>query len=148
MRCRGSIVALAALLACGCTRQEQSQRALIGEMRKAIGDVKSWNDERQALVEASYAQRRKSLDDAFDADVKESAALEKDWVIEHRRAYVAAMEATWRAQQASVQAHQRTQENLAGVDDGLARLGMMSEMREGWIRKAGELGKEVGNGAR
>lgn len=121
---------IALMITSGCTPQEQAQRALIAEMRQGITDLRSWQSQRQDLVDGFYRQRRQTLDDAFDADVRAAGNIEPEWVIEARVAYAAAMEANWKAQAASAMSEARASENLAAIDEGLQHLAWISELRQ------------------
>src|SRR5512133_3068788 len=117
---RMGLVVIGALL-CGCSQQEQAQRALMERMDGGLMELSQWQGERQEVLEDFYRQRRGMLDDAFDADVKSPVALplEPEWVIEHRKAYVAALEAMWKQESASAQANAQADRNLEALRHGL-----------------------------
>ncbi|GEM_PF-5067153 len=128
MRWIGAIV-LGALSA-GCTAQEQAQQQLIGSMQAGLKDLATAQQQRQELVDGFYQQRRQVLDDAFDQDVRTVESLERDWVIEHRRAYMLGCEALWKQQQVSARAGEQLQQNLRTIGEGLAALAQVSQVRE------------------
>ncbi len=130
------------MLLCGCSQQEEAQRRMIGRMQIGLAEVRQAQDQRQQAMQELYAGRRRVLDAAFDQDVKQAAALDAAWVIDHRKAYSAALEAMCRQEQASTEAHARMRQNLQVIDEGLQRLGWMSELRENWGKA---LEKEVDN---
>lgn len=120
----------AALLSGGCARQELAQQALITQMSAGLKDLRAFSDQRQQLVDSYYANQRRSLDDAFDLDFKDAPALDPAWVIEHRKAYIAAMEALFLARLASQAAHQQALTNFTTLDDALGKLRWLSELRQ------------------
>lgn len=66
--------------------------------------------------------QRERLDEAFDADVRDRAELSADWVIEHRKAYSAAMDVLNRQRSASDQADAVTRRNLDAMNEAMKRL--------------------------
>ena len=126
---RLGVIVLTALLA-GCTAQEQAQQQLLGSMQAGLKDLATAQQQRQELVDGFYQQRRQVLDDAFDQDVRAVELLDRDWVIEHRRAYMLGCEAVWKQQQASARAGEQLQQNLRTVGEGLAALAEVSRVRQ------------------
>lgn len=139
-----TIVILAAALLAGCTAQEQAQQQLIGGMQSGLKEIATAQQQRQELLDSFYTRRQRDLDDAFDQDVRGRAALDAEWVIEHRRAYLLGCESLWKQQQASALAGEQLQRNLRTIDEGLSALAAMSRMRQ---RIGGVLeGKEQDHG--
>lgn len=128
---RLGVIVLGALLAgAGCTAQEQAQQQLIGSMQAGLKDLGAAQEQRQQLVDELYGQRRRVLDEAFDQDVRNVATLERDWVVEHRRAYMLACEMVWKQQQISARAAEQMQQNLRTIGEGLAALAKVSQFRQ------------------
>lgn len=116
--------ALSLMLFCsgGCAQFSQVQIDLLSQSRRGIEHARTSLDDRSRLISAYHTLQRKRLDDAFDADVLERAELSADWVIEHRRAYAAAVDAVASARAKSVQADLSARENLDAVDQALQRV--------------------------
>lgn len=144
----GLIGVLIALV--GCTSQELAQQGLIRQMDGGLEEIRAAADQRQRLLEELYAGRRQRLDEAFDADVHQRQELEGAWVIEHRRAYRAALEGLWQQEQASREAHLGTRQNLEAVREGLRQLEMISRQRKQWWETVEQLKdrKEVNDAQR
>jgi hypothetical protein len=106
----------------GCSQFSQVQLDLLQQSRKGIELTRTSLDEKSKLIDAYHALQRKRIDDAFEQDVRDRANLDADWVIEHRRAYAAALDAIASAHAASVDADRATKENLAAVDQALQRM--------------------------
>jgi len=124
---------IALIMTGGCVSMEQAQQTLIGEINGGLTRLAEWQEDRQELIAGFYRQQREMLDEGFDDDVKSSERLEADWVIAHRRGYVAGLEAIWVAQKQSELSYQRAREDLRAIGDGLGLLRRMSELRAGWM---------------
>ena len=136
------------MLACGCTRQEQAQQQLITQLQAGLGSLREFSQGRQQMIGEHYQQRRSVLDDAFDDDVRQAPQLDGSWVVAHRQAYMAGMEALWRAERSSEMSHQQAMDNLLAISEGLERLRWISEMRENWGKTLGLVNGEVQNAKR
>src|SRR5437773_3154323 len=88
----------------GCAEYTAIQMNLVEQARKGVAITQKSLVEKSQVIEQYEKQQRRRLDDAFDADVRENASLSGDWVIEHRRAYSAALDALVQQQQASREA--------------------------------------------
>jgi hypothetical protein len=106
----------------GCAPYTAVQMNLIEQARKGIAITQKSLAEKSQIIEQYEKQQRKRLDEAFDADVRENATLTSDWVIEHRRAYSAALDALNNQRQATRDARQTDQRNLQAIDDALNRV--------------------------
>ena len=129
------IMALAAgalLGAAGCAPTETAQQALLGQARRAVTQIRQAETQRAQVMQDLYASRRQRLDDGFDNDVRSRPTLEAAWVIEHRQAYVAAMEAMLQQQAATGQAQETTQRDLEAIDLALQKLNWFSAIRANW----------------
>lgn len=108
--------------ATGCAQYSQVQIDLLNQSRKGIELAKQSFEEKSAAVSAYHAVQRRRLDDAFDADVSERSDFSAAWIIEHRRAYAAALDALATAKLASIHSDQTARENLDAVDLALQRV--------------------------
>src|SRR5436309_5113519 len=98
-----TIVLMLLLGAGGCAQWTQVQLDLVTQARRGVANVQKRDDERAATAHELAALRRQRLDQAFDQDVRERSWLDGDWVIGHRKAYAAALDA-YAKQQASAEA--------------------------------------------
>ena len=106
----------------GCAQYTSIQMNLVEQARKGVAITQKSLAEKSQVIEEFEKQQRRRLDDAFDADVRENASLSVDWVIEHRRAYSAALDALAVQRQATRDAQIADERNLAAVDDALNRV--------------------------
>lgn len=106
----------------GCSQFSQVQIDLLTQSRRGIENAKASLDDRSRLISAYHTLQRKRLDDAFDADVSERSDLSADWIIEHRKAYAAAVDAVASARVQSVQSDLSARQNLDAVDQALQRV--------------------------
>jgi len=109
-------------LLAGCAPYADAQLALITQARRGLQRVEAAQAERAKLVEQYHRLQRVSLDQAFDDDVREREVLDPAWVIDHRRAYAAAVDALWTQQIASRDAEAAAAANLRAADQALQRL--------------------------
>jgi hypothetical protein len=111
-----------------------AQTALVEQARKGVALAAASQGEHGALIDQLQKLRRQRMDEGFDADVREAPALSADWVIEHRQAYAAGLDAlnTWHA--AAVSADLAAAENLKAVDAALERLGWLQSVGMGLMR--------------
>ena len=106
----------------GCAQYTAVQMNLLEQARKGIAITQKSLADKSQLIEQYEKQQRKRLDEAFDADVREDANLTGDWVIEHRRAYAAALDAMSAQQQAGREAQLADKSNLEAIDNALQRV--------------------------
>jgi hypothetical protein len=106
----------------GCSQFSQVQLDLLQQSRKGIELTQKSLEEKSQFINAYHAVQRKRIDEAFDEDVRNRADLDADWVIEHRRAYAAALDAIASARAASIDADRVTKENLSAMDQALQRI--------------------------
>ena len=106
----------------GCAKYAQVQIDLLQQSRHAVQLTRTSLDEKSKLAGAYHSLQRQRLDEAFDEDVRNRLDLTSDWVIEHRRAYAAALDAIASARAASVAADQTTKQNLDAMDEALQRV--------------------------
>jgi hypothetical protein len=125
----------------GCAQYTAIQMNLVEQARKGVAITqKSLAEKSQVLEEYEKLQRRR-LDEAFDADVRENHSLSSDWVIEHRRAYSAALDALFNQQQATRDAQLADERNLAAIDDALARVLWLQSVELHWANLPQEINK-------
>lgn len=109
-------------LIAGCAPYADAQLALITQARRGLELVEQSHAERGLLI-AHYQQvQRHQLDDAFDDDVRQRESLDGDWVIEHRRAYAAALDALSAQRTATRDADAAAAANLQAISQSLDRL--------------------------
>ena len=106
----------------GCAQYTAVQMNLLEQARKGIAITQKSLADKSQLIEQYEKQQRKRLDEAFDADVREHSNLSSDWVIEHRRAYAAAIDGFAAQQIASRDSAVIDQKNLQSIDDALQRV--------------------------
>ena len=117
-------IVLTALLAlgAGCAEYQDAQIQLINQAQKGLALVSQAKVSETARADALDRLQRKGLDDAFDRDVREREELSPDWVIEHRKAYVAGLEAVQAQRSAARAAIEANARNIEAVDAALKAL--------------------------
>jgi len=106
----------------GCGTFTGAQLQLVQEARRGL-ELESQNAaQRGQFVENYYALQRQRLDAAFDEDVRQTAALSGDWVIEHRKAYSAALEAINHQQNLADLSESTAARNREAINLALQRL--------------------------
>ena len=94
------LLVLLLFTATGCASYQQEKLDLLQPARNGLVLCDQSRQELRALADELDALRRKQLDEAFDADVQARQPLSADWVIEHRRAYAAGLQAMYAARAA------------------------------------------------
>jgi hypothetical protein len=124
------------MLSAGCAPYTQVQMTLVEQARRGVAQVAQAAQAHEDAAEQLYTAKRQRLDEAFDADVREREAREgtvgADWVIEHRRAYAAGVDAMERQRAAAQAASEVTRRNLRAVDDALQRLAWLQSLELQW----------------
>ncbi len=115
-------LAIALLIASGCAPYTEAQMRLAEQSRRGIELCRAAHAEREQFIEQYFKVQRSRLDDAFDADVRETEMLDPDWVIEHRRAYAAAIDVFAAQRLASLEAGRTLSRNLDAIDAALSRI--------------------------
>jgi hypothetical protein len=105
----------------GCTPYARVQMDLAEQARRGVGLLEMSLAQKRELVEQHHALRRQRLDEAFDADVRQTE-LSADWVIEARQAYAIGLDALHAQAEASRQANRVESANVQAIDRALARL--------------------------
>src|SRR5262245_15245055 len=103
----------------GCAQYAQVKTDLIDQARRGVQMTSASLHERSLLIAKYHAQQRKLLDDAFDEDVRARDALSADWIIEHRLAYAAGLDALAAARRASDEASVSDQRTLDAIHKSL-----------------------------
>lgn len=115
---------LSILTLAGCQPYIDAESHLSEQAIKGIALVRDSQEEQSAVVVQYHGLQRQLLDQAFDADVRERPAdgLSADWIVEHRKAYAAALDLLARQRQSAEQADQVTRSNLAAISLSLEQL--------------------------
>ncbi len=106
----------------GCGRYIEAQVSLTQQARRGLEFVRDAQTQRAQLIDQYHESQVKRLDDAFDADVVARPQLTADWVLEHRKAYTAALQALAKMHAASVNAQAAAARNLEAIDSALGKL--------------------------
>lgn len=111
----------------GCASYTQSKIDLTAQAQKGVGLVRQGVSERTADSERAAAALRERLDAAFDADVatREAGSLSTDWIIAHRKAYAAAIDAFEQRRATAIAADAAVLRTLNAIDLALSQLQQM-----------------------
>jgi hypothetical protein len=125
---------LAVATAAGCQPYVAAQMDLVTQARRGVALTQKSFDERSRTVADALSLRRRLLDEAFDDDVRQRSpdALTPAWVIEHRKAYAAGLDALNTQAVASRDADAADRRNLAAVDDALKQLAWLASVQLKW----------------
>lgn len=110
------------LLPAGCAPYTDAQIALITQARRGLDLIEQSQSERGRLIADYHQLQRHQIDDAFDDDVHQRESLDPEWVIEHRRAYAAALDALGAQRIASRDADAAAVANLHAIEQSLDRI--------------------------
>ena len=120
----------------GCAPLMDAQSNLTAQARRGI-DLAQSNQANFTAVHDELARlKRQRLDDAFDADVRdrgERGDLTAEWVIAHRAAYAAGLEAYAKEDQALRASDAIGRRNLQAVDAALERLQFLQSIQNRWL---------------
>ena len=120
----------------GCAPLMEAQSNLVVHARRGI-DVAQANQATFTVVHDELERlKRQRLDDAFDADVRErdeKGELTAEWVIAHRAAYAAGLEAYAKQDQALRASDAIGRRNLQAVDAALERLQFLQSIQNRWL---------------
>jgi hypothetical protein len=123
---------LLALLTGGCADYTAAQMQLTEQARRGIALTSESIAGKSQLIEQLHALQRRRMDEAFDADVRETGDLSAQWVIEHRRAYAAGLDALATQPEASRQAAETDQRNLSAARQALEQLLWLQSLQLRW----------------
>ena len=126
-----TLISLAASFANGCAPHAQVQSQLVDQAWRGVAALEQSLEQKSQIVAQHHALRRQQLDAAFDADVaqRDPSKLGARWVIEHRRAYAAALDALSAARTASVQADEADRRNAQATLEALDRLRWLQSLQ-------------------
>lgn len=122
-------ISLLTMLLSGCAPYFDAQSALVIQTRKGLDRLEHSLGEKSQLVSAFHDSRRRQLDDAFDQDVRERSDLSAEWVIEHRRAYSAALDALAGARASSAEAGESDRRTILAMRAALERLEWLQSLQ-------------------
>jgi hypothetical protein len=106
----------------GCDTLTAAQLDLVQQAQRGLQLENQAATERAQFVQNYYQLQRTRLDQAFDADVRETADLSPTWVIEHRKAYAAAIDVVHRQQSIAAEAEATSARNRGAINAALDRL--------------------------
>ena len=95
---------------------------LVEQARRGLDLTKATQADHAQLVSQLYQLQQQRLADAFDADVREKKDFSVDWIIEHRKAYAAALSAVQKQQALGAEVNATALRNLGAVDAALQRV--------------------------
>src|SRR5688500_5991219 len=129
------LTALLIALITGCADYVQVQSQLVEQTSRGVAALQQSLEQKSQIVARHHALQRERLDDAFDEDVRrrDASQISADWVIEHRRAYAAAVDALSAARFASVQADEVDRRNVTATLDALDRLRWLPSIQLRWV---------------
>lgn len=120
-------------ICCGCSSYTQVQMQLVEQARRGVELSRQTLVVKGELSERLQTLQRERLDEAFDADVREAGDLSPEWIIEHRRAYAAGLEALTTQHAASAEADGIANRNLEATDLALQRLEWLLSIQLDWM---------------
>ena len=126
---------LSIALVVGCAPYVEVQSQLVEQTSRGVAALQQSLEQKSQIVARHHTMQRERLDDAFDEDVlqRDASQLTSDWVIEHRRAYAAAVDALSAARFASVQANETDRRNADATRDALDRLRWLQQVQLRWV---------------
>ena len=135
---RSALAMLLAFLfvsATGCASSTRAQMGLTNQARKGVAMWAAREEGRIAEVASQHTDRRRELDSAFDADVRQraatGAAIDAGWVIESRKAYAIGVESLARSESAVKQSAETARANAAATESLLVKLQSLQSARLG-----------------
>jgi hypothetical protein len=130
---RTMLIVILSLFA-GCAPLMDAQSDLLAQARRGLEIAQTNSAGAGAVYDQLTALKRKHLDDAFDADVREREGdLTPEWVVAHRVAYAAALDAYAKENQSLRASDDVARRNLAAVDVALQRLQFLQSIQNRWL---------------
>jgi hypothetical protein len=117
------------LLITGCVAYTRTEIALADQARKGLTLLRAVHADHAALAGRLTELQRKQLDAAFDTDVREAAELSPDWIVEHRKAYSAGLDALAQQRAASTSAASAAARNVEAAEAALLELQRLQNAR-------------------
>ena len=117
-----AMLAAMMLLVGGCGTFTEAQMQLTEQARRGVTLCRQAMEEREQLVQRLNTIERERMDEAFDGDVLDQPELSAEWVIEHRKAYSAALAALERRRSSSIEATTMARRNFDATEAALQRL--------------------------
>jgi hypothetical protein len=123
------ILHTSALFLIGCVPYTKTEIALAEQARKGLTILRAVHADHTALAGRLTELQRKRLDEAFDADVRDARELSADWIVEHRKAYSAGVDALNTQKAASTSAASAAARNVDAAEAALAELQRLQNAR-------------------
>ena len=117
------------LLLTGCVPYTKAEMALAEQARKGLTIVRAAHADHAAMAGRLTELQRKQLDEAFDADVRDARELSADWIVEHRKAYAAGVDALNIQKAASTSAASAAARNVEAAEAALRELQRLQNAR-------------------
>ncbi len=135
-RIKRTILLSAGLLSiAGCAPYARVQVDLIDQSRQGIANALAADVVFTASADQLLALHRQRLDAGFDADLRDQPTLSIDWLITHRQAYAAAIDALADRKAATHQQRLTAASNLQAIDQALAQLRYLQTLPLSWFSK-------------
>ena len=127
-----TFVALLALMCAGCTPYVDAQMQLTEQARRGVALAQKALADKKRIVEQYHQLQRAQIDAAFDLDVRERdrANLTPQWIVEHRKAYAAVIDALDAQANASRAADDSTTRTLTAAEDALKQLIILQSFQQ------------------
>ena len=125
-------IVLIALLCAGCTPYVDAQMQLTEQARRGVAIAQKALADKKRVVEQYHKLQRAQIDAAFDLDVRERdrANLTPQWIVEHRKAYAAVLDALDAQAAASRAADDSTTRTLSATEDALKQLLILQSFQQ------------------
>lgn len=117
-----TLICSAAMLLAGCQQWTGVQRDLVTQADRGVSMVGSSIDQQHTLLLAEQDGRRRRLDKAFIADVRQQVLIDQDWIVEAGLAYGAAIDAMHESRRSLDAGHAADVANLSATRAALGRL--------------------------
>ena len=111
----------------GCQLVSGTERELIGYSQQGVAMLRQGITEKSAVIDQFHQLRRKQLDDAFDADVRDRQSLDAKWVIDARKAYAIGLDALREDQTQSLRATSSQLHTADSIKTALEKLQMLRD---------------------
>jgi hypothetical protein len=121
-----------AITCAGCMPYVDAQMQLTEQARRGVAIAQKALADKKRIVEQYQKLQRAQIDAAFDLDVRERdrANLTPEWIVEHRKAYAAVLEALAAQHAASLKADDSTARTLAATEEALRQLLILQSFQQ------------------